>query len=262
MLSFDEIKQIFEGKKYSDVIRSIGQESIISFVKRLREDLILCGRTCSVFKHLIEQLDDGSEKYSGAALSEFDRRWLELIRNHRGVYEQLGFAFLLKMDAEVMLIEMLSAKSDTERLVTSKHAYTIVAEARNNDLFNELAGRMKSYPEILLPEKEYNALWKTNKQLIKKMTSDEQSNRIRKAIDAHKAPFLKQANEYLSIDWKQSLLDMLIIVQVVDNIGACMDIVHDRLTVAYDAFDKDTREYVAQLDVLIKEVSDRIVDES
>lgn len=253
MLSFDEIKHIFGENNYFGDRQSLDRERILSFVASLRDDLILCGKNCSIFLHMLGQLEEDGESYSRVPSSDFDRRWLELIRSHRGVYEQLGFAMLLKMDAEVMMIGMLSAESDTERTVASKHAYTIVAEAWNNDLFNELAGRMKSYPEMLLPKDEYEALWKANKKLVKEMSPDGLSNSIRKAIDAHKASFVKQVDAYSTIDWKQSLIDMLIIVLVVDNIELCLDGVHDRLNAAYDAFDKDTKEYVGRLDALLKE---------
>ena len=122
------------------------------------------------------------------------------------------------------------------------------------DLFTALAGGMKAYPEELLTKKEYDTLWKENKKLVKWMTRDSLSNRIRNAIDAHKKPFVEQLDAYSTVDWKQSLMDMLTIIQVVANVEECLDKIHGRLRGAFDSYEKDARAYVAKLDGILKKL--------
>ena len=205
---------------------------------------------------MIQVLDkEDSSLESRTAGSDFECRWLELTRGHRRVYELLGYALLLKMDAESMVISLLSASTDIERIVVSKHAYTIVAEAWNMDLFTSLAGGMKVYSEELLTKKEYDTLWKENKKLVNGMTRDSLSNRIRNAIDAHKRPFVEQLDAYTAVDWKQSLMDMLTIIQLVMNVEECLEMVHGRLKGAFDSYEEDARVYLAKLDDISKELA-------
>ena len=46
-----------------------------------------------------------------------------------------GYLALLQMDAMMSLVNMLEAKSDVERLLTCKHAYTIIHDAKIKGLF-------------------------------------------------------------------------------------------------------------------------------
>ena len=254
MDSFGNIAHIFGGKDYDAILRSLGADEVSSIVAKLRNDLILSGKKCSVYRHLIAELkkmDDYDDSYIPS--SDIDRRWVNLANSHSGVYEMLGFAMILKMDAESMLIGMLTAESDTERIVVSKHAYTIVAEARNNDLFSVLARRMKDYPDVILPKEDYDDLWGKNRKLVRGMTSSILSNRVRNFIDAHRHSFSEQLDTYMSVDWIGSLKDMLIIVEVVDNVVECMEKVHNRFITAYNEFEIDARAYMARLDAIIKQ---------
>ena len=62
-------------------------------------------------------------------------KWLTVIQTHYNVYELMGFLTLLQMDAMTTIICLLQAINDTERIILSKHAYTILYEAKQNDLF-------------------------------------------------------------------------------------------------------------------------------
>ena len=255
MSLYNEIAHYFEGKDYSEVIYALNEERFQNFVSHLRDDLTLCGKKCSMYRHMIQELDkEKPSSESRTPWSEIERRWLELTRGHRKVYELLGYAILLKMDAESMVISLLSVSTDTERIVVCKHSYTIVAEARNKNLFTSLAGGMRVYPEELLTKKEYDTLWKESKKLVKWMTRDSLSNRIRNAIDAHKKSFVEQLDAYSTVDWRQSLMDMLTIIQVVSNVEKCLDKIHGRLRGAFDSYEKDTRAYVAKLDEILKKL--------
>lgn len=255
MESFENIAHYFGDKGYDSIMHFFGGDKVSSTVAHLREDLILSGKKCSVYRHMIAELmkiDNYDESYDPS--SDLDRRWVNLTKSHCGVYQMLGFAMLLKMDAESMLIGMLTAESDTERMVVSKHAYTIVAEARNKDLFKVLARRMMDYPDVILPKEEYDDLWRKNSGLVRGMTSDKSSNRVRNTIDAHRHSFTEQLDAYVSVDWTRSLNDMLIIVEVIDNVEKCMEKVHSRLTTAYNELEADTKAYVARLDAILKEL--------
>ena len=64
-----------------------------------------------------------------------DEKRLNVLQTHRNVYETMGFLTLLQMDALTTTICLFQANNDTERIMLSKHAYTIIYEAQKNDLF-------------------------------------------------------------------------------------------------------------------------------
>ena len=62
-----------------------------------------------------------------------------------------GYLALLQMDAMMSLINLLEAKSDVERLLNCKHAYTIIYDAKIKGLFKVVSREMRKLPEDVLP---------------------------------------------------------------------------------------------------------------
>ncbi len=114
------------------------------------------------------------------------KKWLTVIQTHRDVYEMMGYLTLLQMDALTTNISLLQAQNDTERIVLCKHAYTIIFEAKDQDLFSKVSAGMLKYPEDLVKRKEIRTFWKDVKVILKAMMEINEAKDIRNRIDAHK----------------------------------------------------------------------------
>ena len=260
MVSYSEIAHYFESSGLDDLKTALDGDNIRSLISNLRNDLEFCGKKCDLCRYMIEQMDVVDKPYLSISSEETEspitHRWQQLTKAHRSVFELIGFALLLKMDATSMLIAILTAMSETERKILGKHAYTIVAEARNKDLFTSISARMKEYPEWVLPKELFDNLWNENKDLLKDVTSDKKSNRIRKTIDAHKRGFEEQLDAFKDTDWCQSAIDMIRLIQVVNNIEKSINGINERLKASFDGFEKEAHEYIAQLDVILKQLEE------
>lgn len=260
MVSYSEIAHYFDSSGFDELKSALDGNLIRSLVANLRNDLEFCGKKCDLCRYLIEQMDVVDKPYIGISPKEtkspITQKWRQLTKAHRSVFELIGFALLLKMDATSVLITILTSMSDTERKILGKHAYTIVAEARNKDLFTSISARMKEYPEWVLPKEVFDNLWNENKDLLKDVTSDKKSNRIRKTIDAHKRGFEDQLDAFKDTDWCQSAIDMIRIIQVVNNIEKCINGINEKLKSLFGQFEKEAHEYIAQLDVILKQLEE------
>ena len=257
-ISYSEITHYFESFGFDELKSLLNSEDVQNFVSNLRSNLEYCGKKCDLCRWVIEKMDEEDKAYqigsSDGIVSSISQKWKLLIVTHRSVFELMGFALLLKMDAMAMLIVLMSPMSDTEKIVLGKHAYTVVAEAKNKDLFTRIALRMKKYPEWALPNEMYKALWEENKGLLKDVTSNKESNKIRNTIDAHKSEFDEQLDVFKTTNWRQSAIDMIRIIQVVSNIEASIYGINKRLEGAYKTFEKDTLEYIGRLNEILKEL--------
>lgn len=261
MVSYSEIAHYFESSGLDDLKTALDGDNICSLISNLRNDLEFCGKKCDLCRYMIEQMDVVDKPYLGISFEEtkspITQRWQQLTKAHRSVFELLGFALLLKMDATAMLISLMSPMSDVEKKVLGKHAYTIVAEARNKDLFSILSARMKEYPDWALSSEDYETLWTDkNKKLLRDVTSNKKSISIRNAIDAHKHGFEEQLDIFKSVDWRQSVIDMIRLIQVVNNIEVCINGINKRINSFIENFDEETHNYIAQLDNILSQLEE------
>lgn len=259
MVSYSEITHYFESAGLDELKSALDGDNIRSLVSNLRSDLEFCGRKCDLCRYMIEQMDEvdrpNQTDNPEGVVSPIGQKWQQLAMTHRSIFELLGLALLLKMDATSMLIAFMSPLTDTEKIVLGKHAYTIVAGARNKDLFRTISARMKDYPECIFPNEEYNRLWReNNKKLLYDVTSAKESNRIRNEIDAHKKSFEEQLDAFKAVDWRQCAVDMIRLIQVVNNIEECINGINERLKASFDRFEKEAHDYIAQLDAILKQL--------
>ena len=261
MTSYNDINHYFETSGFEELKSILNSDWGRDFVSSLRNDLDLCGKKCDFCRYMIEQMDVvdiplqsiNSENYT----TPISQKWQQLTKTHRSVFELFGFALLLKMDATAMLISLMSPMSDVEKKVLGKHAYTIVAEARNKDLFSILSARMKEYPDWALSSEDYETLWTDkNKKLLRDVTSNKKSISIRNAIDAHKHGFEEQLDIFKSVDWRQSVIDMIRLIQVVNNIEVCINGINKRIDSFIENFDEETHNYIAQLDNILSQLEE------
>ncbi len=128
------------------------------------------------------------------------------------------------MDAMTTCISLFSAKTDTEKIMFCKHAYTILYEALEHNLFKKVSRDMRKYPKELITSDELNRLWKNIKMSLKNISEKEEVLRIRNSIDAHKSDsFIQQIDVYKTCKLMQSVINLYILIQIIDDIQNCME---------------------------------------
>ncbi|MDE5947536.1 MAG: hypothetical protein K2G86_01910, partial [Prevotella sp.] len=159
------------------------------------------------------------------------------IQTHASVYEMFGYLTLLQMDAMITIVGLYQAKNDTERIMLCKHAYTIIYEAIEDNLFKKNSAGIKKYPKELKGN-VYKQFWKGVKDVIKNMTDNiAEAKIIRNTIDAHKChSFIEQINAYKKCSWSQSVVNMYGLFRVINLINDYMNYINNNMSVLYNRF--------------------------
>lgn len=126
-----------------------------------------------------------------------------------------GYLALLQMDAMMSLINMLEAKSDVERLLTCKHAYTIIHDAKIKGLFRVVSREMRALPEEVLPKERRGELWRGIKSVNHVLLSEEEAGMVRNNVDAHKSSsFTEQIAAYKQCEFGKSVASMFALMKI------------------------------------------------
>ena len=179
-----------------------------------------------------------------------------IIRNSfPNIWELMGFVSLLEMDAISLLIGILTAESDVERKMLSKHAYTIVFEAREKGLFQKVSKEMKRFPESLLPKKDNDELWRIIKKELNKMSEIGVEHTIRNQIDAHKSSsFECQYETFRSCNWGQAVYDLLVLIQISDRLLDVVESVFSKYKHEIEAVTDRIKTRVSVLDAILEKL--------
>lgn len=251
-----EIKPIFElqntDRKH---IESMSEDDLSNQISVLRKDIENAGKKCNYLAALISHLNDEIKKYKqlikdGDGDIFANKQWLSVIQTHTSVYEMFGYLTLLQMDAMTTIVGLYQAKSDTERIMLCKHAYTIIYEAIEDNLFKKISAGIKKYPEELKGN-VYKPFWKGVKDIIKNITDLAESKIIRNTIDAHKCQsFTDQINAYKKCSWSQSVVNMYGLFGVINLINEYMLHINNNMSVLYDRFYENMKEHIKKLEEL------------
>lgn len=126
-----------------------------------------------------------------------------------------GYLALLQMDAMMSLINMLEAKSDVERLLTCKHAYTIIHDAKIKGLFRVVSREMRALPEEVLPKERRDELWRGIKSVNRMLISEEEAEMVRDNVDAHKSSsFTEQIAAYRQCGFRKGVASMFALMKI------------------------------------------------
>ena len=258
--SFSEAFEIPYSEK--ETINKLSECGICTNIEEMRENLEYAGKRCTLYVGLIDFLEEGINKAKHDIeqnVGDFViiEKWLDVSQTHRDVYEMLGFLTLLQMDSITTAISLLQAQNDTERIVQSKHAYTIIYEARTHDLFDKVSAGMYKYPEEIVKKDELNTFWKTIKGVLKKMISQKESEAIRNKLDAHKdKSFVDQIALYKKCDWATSIINLFTFISLIDKIELYMDNIHAKLNVLYDHHKAFVEERMQQYEDIMRQLRD------
>lgn len=167
----------------------------------------------------------------------------------------MGFVSLLEMDAIFLLIGILTAESIVERKMLSKHAYTIVFEARQNGLFQKVSKEMTAFPGSLLPKKENDELWSIIKKELKSMSGLKVEHTIRNHIDAHKSSsFECQYETFHTCNWGQAVYDLLVLIQISDRMLGVIESVFTKYKYEIEVATDRIRTRVSRLDAILEKL--------
>lgn len=259
-LSFNEIFVLSDSEK--EKIQQFSEKGICIEPELLREHLEYAGKRCCLYESLLnyheEVIAKTLEEIEKNAFSSYaPEKWLTILQTHRNIYEMMGYLTLLQMDAITTTICLLQAQNDTERIMLSKHAYTIIYEARINDLSKKVSKEMRLYPNEVVNIQELSDFWKNINSILKQIMDIEFAKEIRNNIDAHKNnSFIRQIALYRECQWGESIIYLSIFTKLVDLIQDYMNIINNNMKKVYNKYTTDIKEYIANLDQIKKELGE------
>lgn len=255
---FDEIFELQDSPEI--IITQLSERGVCTNVEELRKKLEYAGKRCALTVGFIDSFKEGisNAKHNiecNIGDTYMVQKWLDVIQTHRDVYEMIGFLTLLQMDAMTTTISLLQAANDTERIMLCKHAYTIIYEAKENDLFKKVSAGMHKYPENLVKSKEVNSFWKDIKVILNKMMDTKEAKDIRNNLDAHKnSSFTIQISFYKKCDWAQSVVNLSVFIMLIDKIQTFMDIIHHNINILYDQYKAFWEDRMKQYEEILKQL--------
>lgn len=259
-LSFNEIFVLSDSEK--EKIQQFSEKGICIEPELLREHLEYAGKRCCLYESLLnyheEVIAKTLEEIKKNAFSSYaSEKWLTILQTHRNIYEMMGYLTLLQMDAITTTICLLQAQNDTERIMLSKHAYTIIYEARKNDLYRKVSKEMRLYPNEVVNIQELSDFWKDINSILKQIMDIEFAKEIRNNIDAHKNnSFIRQIALYRECQWGESIIYLSIFTKLVDLIQDYMNIINNNMKKVYNKYTTDIKEYIEKLDQIKKELGE------
>lgn len=259
-LSFNEIFVLSDSEK--EKIQQFSEKGICIEPELLREHLEYAGKRCCLYESLLnyheEVIAKTLEEIEKNAFSSYaSEKWLTILQTHRNIYEMMGYLTLLQMDAITTTICLLQAQNDTERIMLSKHAYTIIYEARINDLSKKVSKEMRLYPNEVVNIQKLSDFWKNINSILKQIMDIEFAKEIRNNIDAHKNnSFIRQIALYRECQWGESIIYLSIFTKLVDLIQDYMNIINNNMKKVYNKYTTDIKEYIEELDQIKKELGE------
>lgn len=259
-LSFNEIFVLSDSEK--EKIQQFSEKGICIEPELLREHLEYAGKRCCLYESLLnyheEVIAKTLEEIKKNSFSSYaPEKWLTILQTHRNIYEMMGYLTLLQMDAITTTICLLQAQNDTERIMLSKHAYTIIYEARINDLSKKVSKGMRLYPNEVVNIQELSDFWKNINSILKQIMDIEFAKEIRNNIDAHKNnSFIRQIALYRECQWGESIIYLSIFTKLVDLIHDYMNIINNNMKKVYNKYTTDMKEYIEKLDQIKKELGE------
>lgn len=259
-LSFNEIFVLSDSEKGK--IQQFSEKGICIEPELLREHLEYAGKRCCLYESLLnyheEVIAKTLEEIEKNAFSSYAlEKWLTILQTHRNIYEMMGYLTLLQMDAITTTICLLQAQNDTERIMLSKHAYTIIYEARINDLSKKVSKEMRLYPNEVVNIQDLSDFWKNINSILKQIMDIEFAKEIRNNIDAHKNnSFIRQIALYRECQWGESIIYLSIFTKLVDLIQDYMNIINNNMKKVYNKYTTDIKEYIEKLDQIKKELEE------
>lgn len=254
--SFKEIFILPDSEK--EGVEQLAEKGICTDVVLLREHLEYAGKRCCVYESLVEYhektIADTQQKIEKDRIGSYAlEKWLPILQTHRNIYELIGYLTLLQMDAITTTIDLLQAQNDTERIMLSKHAYTIIYEARINDLSKKVAKEMHLYLDEIIDVHELSDFWKNINSILKQIMDIDFAKEIRNNIDAHKNnSFLRQITLYRRCEWVECIIYLSVFTKLIDVIQDYMNLINKNMKNMYEQYTEDVKGFIERLEQIDK----------
>ncbi len=256
-----------QNKFESDMVFSIEEETMDEIlhwvtdvagidVEHLRSCLVagsgLCDLCLSLSAYYKENLDECRRLIEdGKGDPIINEKRLSLLEIGERSNNLSGYLALLQMDAMMSLINMLEAKSDVERLLICKHAYTIIYDAKIKGLFRVVSKEMRELPESVLPTERREELWRGISKINRMLLSEEETERVRNNIDAHKSSsFTEQIAAYKQCHFGKCVASMFALIKIAWFIQETLVVVQQNLNVLEKQFEDLVRERIKKMEEL------------
>lgn len=256
--SFEEVFMLPDSEK--ERIEQLPEIGICIDLEMLRSHLEFAGKRCCVYEALLRYFEmtisDTQQKIKKDKLGSYAHgKRLPILQTHRDIYELMGYLTLLQMDAITTTIGLLQAQNDTERIMLSKHSYTIIYEAIINNIPKKVCKEMYGYPESIVDIAELSHFWNKVKTILKKIMDRDFAKDVRNNIDAHKNnSFQRQITLYKKCEWVESIIFLSIFTKLIDTIQDYMNVINEKMEIIYEQYKEDIRCYIDRLEQIQKEL--------
>jgi hypothetical protein len=137
----------------------------------------------------------------------------------------------------------------------SKHAYTIIYEARKNDLSKKVAKEMHLYLDEIIDVHELSDFWKNINSILKQIMDIDFAKEIRNNIDAHKNnSFLRQITLYRRCEWVECIIYLSVFTKLIDVIQDYMNLINKNMKNMYEQYTEDVKGFIERLEQIEKEL--------
>ena len=256
--SFEEVFMLPDSEK--ERIEQLPEIGICTDLEMLRSHLEFAGNRCCVYEALLRYFEmtisDTQQKIKKDKFGSYAHgKRLTILQTHRDIYELMGYLTLLQMDAITTTIGLLQAQNDTERIMLSKHSYTIIYEAIINNIPKKVCKEMYGYPESIVDIAELSHFWNKVKTILKKIMDRDFAKDVRNSIDAHKNnSFQRQITLYKKCEWVESIIFLSIFTKLIDTIQDYMNVINEKMEIIYEQYKEDIRCYIDRLEQIQKEL--------
>ncbi len=217
-------------------------------VDHLRSSLVAGGELCDLCLSLSTYYEENLTECrrlikEGKGDTVINEKRLLLLEIGERANRLSGYLALLQMDAMMSLIDMLEAKSDVERFLVCKHAYTIIYEAKIKGIYSFVSKEMRNLPEEVLPAELRDELWREIRSVMRLMLSEGEAERVRNNIDAHKSSsFTSQIEAYKQCDFGKGVINMFALMKIAWIIQDVLSTVQKNLNLLERLFEDFVRE--------------------
>ncbi|WP_139207091.1 hypothetical protein [Prevotella sp. ne3005] len=258
-----EILRVFEipDSYVHDILQWIEIEADLD-LKKLEEYLVYAGKKSEIYLTLLKHYEKEIVRFDNESKSVVidiypSNEWRVLLQSGYDATNLAGYLTLLQMDALASLISIIKASSDTERIMLSKHAYTIMYEALEKNLYKIVSCRMRQFPERLADKDVLSDLWKGIKRVSKLMIKKNEAEFVRNTIDSHQRDsFSEQIEAYKNCDFGMSVKSMWAMIRIVDLIQSYIDLINKNIRVCFDECGKEWENRIKVLEDIAEKLRD------
>lgn len=230
-------------------------------IDSLRDELEKSGKRCCLIRDVSDFYRDiKADVQRQIEIEEHDRypgeRWLQVLESIRTVVDLLGYLTLLQMDATATIISMLEARCDTERVVLSKHAYTLIHEVHDQKFNNRVSKEIENLPDVLIRKEDKRTILNGFNDLVKKIVPRGEAEFVRDKADAHKDVFHLQMEAYDKCNYGLGVASLFVFIRIGNLLQRTVEIMLENVPLLYEQYRADVTERLRKLERLLEKMKE------